>query len=148
LKLLCAARGHRRRHLLGRLLAAAQALAHGAAAFRAAGGIIAGGLVMLMPSVAWEATQGAGVPPAGLKALMLVLLAGTLPGVLSYGAHAYLQREVGAARTALMLYLAPLYGAVLAWGGWARHRAGTTRWGAALTLPAIALATRSPQPPR
>jgi drug/metabolite transporter (DMT)-like permease len=80
--------------------------------------------------------------------LLLVLLAGTVPGVLSYGAHAYLQREVGAARTALMLYLAPLNSAALAWlvlgeaPGW-YHAVG-----AALILPAIALATRTQQHPR
>jgi drug/metabolite transporter (DMT)-like permease len=66
-----------------------------------------------------------------------------LPGVLSYSAYSFLQREIGAGRTALMLYLSPVYGAVLGWvllgerPGW-HHLVG-----AALILPSIALATRA-----
>ena len=72
----------------------------------------------------------------------LVLLAAVVPGVLSYGAYSFMQRELGAARTALMLYLAPVYGAFGAWlvlgevPGW-YHAAG-----AALILPSIWLATQ------
>jgi drug/metabolite transporter (DMT)-like permease len=68
-----------------------------------------------------------------------------VPGAASYGAHAYLQRELGASRTAVMLYLAPVYGAGLAWWflgerpGW-YHAAGV-----ALILPGIWLATRRTQ---
>jgi len=53
-----------------------------------------------------------------------------------------MQREIGAARTAVMLYLAPVYGTLGAWAvlgerpGW-HHVAG-----AALILPSIWLATR------
>ncbi len=103
--------------------------------------IIMGGLVFLLPGTALEFLLQPN-PHLGWQAGLLVLLAGVLPGVLSYSAHAYLQRELGAARTSLMLYLAPVYGAVLAWlvlgevPGW--HHAV----GAALILPSIALATR------
>ena len=80
--------------------------------------------------------------PAFWAAAGLVLLAAVVPGVLSYGAYAYLQSQLGAARTAVMLYLPPIYGALLAWlvlgerPGW-HHLAG-----AALILPSIWLATR------
>jgi drug/metabolite transporter (DMT)-like permease len=103
--------------------------------------IIAGGLVALLPFTLAEAWLSSG-PPLGLHAAALVVLAAVLPGVLSYSAYSYLQREMGAARTALMLYLAPVYGAGLAWAllgevpGW-YHAVG-----AALILPSIALATR------
>lgn len=103
--------------------------------------IIAGGLVLLLPFTVAEALTGP-QPPLGARALGLVVLAAVLPGVLSYGAYSFLQRELGAARTALMLYLAPVYGAALAWAvlgerpGW-YHAAG-----AALILPSIWLATR------
>jgi drug/metabolite transporter (DMT)-like permease len=103
--------------------------------------IIAGGLVPLLPFTLAEAWL-AGPPPLTSRALVLVLVAAVVPGVLSYGAYSFLQRELGAARTALMLYLAPLYGAALAWvvlgeaPGW-HHAAG-----AALILPSIWLATR------
>lgn len=107
--------------------------------------IIAGGLLVLAPFTAWEiATLPA--PPLGARAFLLVALAAVLPGALSYGAYSYLQRELGASRTALLLYLAPVYGALGAWivlgevPGW-YHLAG-----AALILPSIWLATR--QQPR
>jgi drug/metabolite transporter (DMT)-like permease len=108
--------------------------------------IIAGGLVVLGPFTAVEAWLG-GTPPLTPPALALVLFAAVVPGVLSYGAYSFLQRELGAARTALMLYLAPVYGAVLAWlvlgeaPGW-YHLAG-----AVMILPSIWLATRPVRPP-
>jgi drug/metabolite transporter (DMT)-like permease len=72
-----------------------------------------------------------------------IVAAAVLPGVLSCGAYSFPQREPGAARNALMLYLAPVYGALPAWlllgerPGW-YHVAG-----GALILPSIWLATRA-----
>ena len=103
--------------------------------------IIAGGLLVLLPFTVWEVlTQPA--PPLGQRALVLVGLAAVVPGALSYAAYSFLQRELGASRTALMIYLGPVYGALGAWlvlgelPGW-YHAAG-----AALILPSIWLATR------
>ena len=103
--------------------------------------IIAGGIVVLLPFTLLEWWT---VPrlPFGGAALALVVLAAVVPGVFSYTAYSYLQRELGASRTALLLYLAPVYGALNAWlflgerPGW--HHAV----GAALILPSIWLATR------
>ncbi len=106
--------------------------------------IIAGGLVVLLPFTAWEALTQTPLPLTP-RAALLIVLAAVLPGVLSYGAYSFLQRELGAARTALLMYLAPVYGAALGWlvlgerPGW-YHLAG-----AALILPSIWLATRAPQ---
>lgn len=103
--------------------------------------IIGGGLLVLLPTTLLEALLMP-TPPFGWSALGLVLLAAVLPGVLSYGAYSYLQRELGASRTAMMLYLAPVYGALLAWlvlgevPGW-YHLVG-----AAMILPSIWLASR------
>ncbi len=103
--------------------------------------IIAGGLLVLLPTTLAEFWVTA-TPPLGWSSAGLVLLAALLPGVLSYGAYSYLQRELGASRTAMMLYLAPVYGALLAWlvlgelPGW-YHAVG-----AAMILPSIWLATR------
>jgi len=103
--------------------------------------IIAGGLLVLLPFTVWEvATQPA--PPLGGQALLLVVLAAVLPGALSYGAYSFLQRELGASRTALLLYLAPLYGALGAWLVLGEVPAWTHAAGAALILPSIWLATR------
>lgn len=106
--------------------------------------IIAGGIVVLLPFTAAEALWWE-PPPLSWRALALMLAGGVMPGVLSYVAYSYLQREIGAARSALLLYLAPVYGAVGAWWvlgevpGW-YHVAG-----AALILPSIWLATRPPR---
>jgi drug/metabolite transporter (DMT)-like permease len=103
--------------------------------------IIGGGLVVLLPFTLAEAWISPG-PPLGGHAAALVVLAGLLPGLLSYSAYSYLQRQMGASRAALMLYLAPVYGAGLGWAilgevpGW-YHAVG-----AALILPSIALAAR------
>ncbi len=103
--------------------------------------IIGGGLLVLLPTTVWEAIATS-TPAFGWRAAGLVLLAALLPGVLSYGAYSYLQRELGASRTAMMLYLAPVYGALLSWlvlgelPGW-YHAVG-----AAMILPSIWLATR------
>jgi drug/metabolite transporter (DMT)-like permease len=103
--------------------------------------IIGGGLLVLLPTTVAEAVVTV-TPPFGWGAAALVLLAAVVPGVLSYGAYSYLQRELGASRTAMMLYLTPVYGALLAWGllgevpGW-YHGVG-----AAMILPSIWLAGR------
>jgi drug/metabolite transporter (DMT)-like permease len=103
--------------------------------------IVAGGVLVLLPFtlIEWVRVPG---PPLGARGLLLVLTAAVVPGVLSYTAYSFMQRELGASRTALMLYLAPVYGAAGAWWvlgerpGW-YHAAG-----AALILPSIWLATR------
>lgn len=103
--------------------------------------IISGGVVVMLPFTlleAWAAPQ----PDLGGQAALLILAAAVLPGVLSYSAYSFLQRELGAARTALMLYLSPVYGAALGWA----LLGEVPRWyhaaGAALILPSIWLATR------
>jgi len=103
--------------------------------------IILGGVLVLLPFTLlewWVAPRH----PFGVKAAWLVVVAAVVPGVLSYGAYSFIQRELGASRTSLMLYLSPVYGALGAWlvlgevPGW-YHGVG-----AALILPSIWLATR------
>ena len=104
--------------------------------------LIGGGLVVLLPFTLAEAWLAPG-PPWSWRATALVVVAAVLPGVLSYGAYSFMQRELGAARTALLLYLSPVYGTLGAWlvlgeaPGW-HHLAG-----AALILPSIWLASRN-----
>jgi drug/metabolite transporter (DMT)-like permease len=103
--------------------------------------IALGGLLVMLPFTVAEAmTQ----PPLPLnaRALGLMAVAALLPGALSYVAHSYLQRELGAARTALMLYLAPVYGAFGAWWLLGEKPGWYHVVGAALILPSIWLATR------
>ena len=103
--------------------------------------IIAGGVLVLLPFTLLEWWL---MPrhPASWQAAGLVLAAATVPGVLSYSAYSYMQRELGASRTALVMYLSPVYAAFGAWlllgeaPGW-YHAVG-----AMLILPSIWLATR------
>ncbi|MBA4177740.1 MAG: EamA/RhaT family transporter [Leptothrix sp. (in: Bacteria)] len=104
-------------------------------------GIIAGGLIVLLPFTLLEAWLASG-PPLGANAIALVVVAAVLPGALSYAAHAYIQRELGASRTALMLYLSPVYAAVLAWLLLGEVPQAYHAVGAALILPSIWLVTR------
>ncbi len=103
--------------------------------------IVAGGLVSLLPFtlIEWYLLP---TPPLTAKAVLLIALAALLPGFLSYQAYGFMLKVLGATRTSVMLYLAPLYGALNAW--WLLGE--TPSWfhavGAALILPSIYLATR------
>jgi drug/metabolite transporter (DMT)-like permease len=103
--------------------------------------IIAGGLVFLVPGALIEAAV-APQPTTSWAAAALVLVAAVVPGVASYSAYSFLQRELGAAKTALMLYLAPVYGAFGAWLLLGERPGWYHAVGAALILPSIWLATR------
>ncbi len=100
-----------------------------------------GGVLVLLPFTALEALFQPG-PPIGTKALLLMLLAGLLPGFISYQAYAYMLRELGAARSSLVMYLAPVYAAFTAWALLGETPKAYHAVGAALILPAIYLATR------
>ncbi len=98
-------------------------------------GVCAGGLLCLAPFTAHEVAVASGpLPAAGWG---LILLAGLLPGLASYLAYAYMQRELGVARAGLVMYLAPVYGALLSWA----FLGEAPRWfhllGALLILPGI-----------
>ncbi len=101
------------------------------------------GLVVLLPFTIAE-TVAIGLPQPSASLLGLVMIVAVLPGVGAYQAYAFVQREYGAARTAVVLYLGPLYGGLIGWvmlgetPGW--HHA----LGAALILPGIRLATARP----
>jgi len=104
------------------------------------------GLVVLAPFTIAEAWH-AGLPdPRSSKVWLLALVAAALPGFGAYQAYSYLQRELGPARTGLVLYLGPLWAAGVAW--WLLDEA--PRWyhfaGAALILPGIYFATRTGPP--
>ncbi len=103
--------------------------------------IMAGGLLVLLPAALVE-TLFTSTPPLSGRALALIGVAAVLPGLLSYGAYSFLQRELGAARTALMLYLSPLYAALLAWALLGEAPGWYHAVGAALILPSIWLASQ------
>lgn len=76
--------------------------------------IAAGGVVVLVPFTLWEALFWL---PSTLswRSVGLVLAAALLPGAAAYAAYSFMQRVLGAARVAMVLYLGPIYSAGIAW---------------------------------
>ncbi|MES2413372.1 MAG: DMT family transporter [Pseudomonadota bacterium] len=98
----------------------------------------AGGVLLLIPCAAWEATQP-GLTQWGMQAVTLIVVAGVMPGLGAYGIYGWSQKILGASKVAVALYLGPLYTAAVAWAllgeapGW-HHLVG-----AALILPGVFL---------
>ena len=101
--------------------------------------ITGGGIVVLIPFTALEWALVA-QPPFSPKALGLAVA--VLPGMVAYQAYSFMLRELGAARTALVLYLGPVYAALSAWVLLSEPPQAHHAMGAALILPSIWFATR------
>lgn len=107
--------------------------------------IVAGGVVVLMPLSFIEAWSGLPMTQTlwGWKAAGLIIAAAVFPGAGAYLAYSTMQKELGAARASLTLYLGPLYAALVAWV----FLGEVVQWhhavGAAVILPGIYLASRS-----
>jgi len=104
--------------------------------------ICAAGVIVLIPFTAIEIAV-LGLPTDWTGALVLGVTAAVLPGFGAYQAYSYMQRELGAARTGLVLYLGPLYAAIVAWIILGEAPAWFHAAGACLILPGMFLATRS-----
>lgn len=76
--------------------------------------ITAAGVLVLVPFTVVE-TLLVGPPALEWRSVAAVLIVALLPGFGAYQAWSWLMREIGATRTALILYLTPLYTALLAW---------------------------------
>ncbi|MGE0314682.1 MAG: DMT family transporter [Lautropia sp.] len=98
------------------------------------------GILVLIPFTLAE-TASIGLPRPSLHLAGLVLVVAVLPGVVAYQAYAFVQREFGAARTAVVLYLGPLYSGLIAWVLLAETPGLHHALGAALILPGLRLAT-------
>ena len=103
--------------------------------------IACGGVLVLIPFTVWEALYWL---PSTLswQSAGLVLAAAVLPGAAAYGAYSYMQRVLGAARVATVLYLGPLYSAAVGWAVLGERIEGFHALGALLILPGIWLSTR------
>jgi drug/metabolite transporter (DMT)-like permease len=94
-----------------------------------------GGCIVLIPFTVAEAYSDLPLTQTlwGWKSFALIAASGLLPGALAYWAYGAAQKALGAARTAMALYMGPLYGALLGWAV----------LGAALILPGLYLASMS-----
>jgi drug/metabolite transporter (DMT)-like permease len=101
------------------------------------------GAVALLPFLAIE-TIAVALPRLDAVTLGTMLFLAVVPGLGAYQTYTYVQRRLGANRTSLLMYLLPIYNAVLAWVllGETLHLYHFV--GAALVLVGIYLATRRP----
>ena len=103
--------------------------------------IAAGGIVVLVPFTVWEAV--AWLPTRfSWQAVALVLATALLPGAAAYWAYGYMQRVLGAARVGVVLYLGPVYSALVGWLVLGERIEWYHAVGALLVLPGIWLSTR------
>lgn len=105
--------------------------------------IALGGIVVLIPFTVAELAV-TGIPEPTVAMFTLAFVAALLPGFLSYQSYSFMQRELGVARTALVMYLSPIYAALAAWALLAEVPQWYHGAGALLILPGIYLATRNP----
>jgi drug/metabolite transporter (DMT)-like permease len=103
--------------------------------------IACGGVLVLLPFTVAESLMGWG-STLSWKSVGLVLLAALLPGAAAYGAYSVMQRVLGAARVGMVLYLGPIYAAVIGWLVLGEPIEVYHYGGAALILSGIWLATR------
>ncbi len=103
--------------------------------------IACGGVLVLIPLTVWEALYWL---PSTLswRSAGLVIAAAVLPGAAAYGAYSFMQRVLGAARVAAVLYLGPLYSAAVGWAVLGERIETFHAVGALLILPGIWLSTR------
>lgn len=76
--------------------------------------IVLGGILVLLPFSVWEVFQP-NLTIWGTQALWLVVVAGLIPGLGAYWIYGWSQKILGANRTAVALYLGPLYAAFMTW---------------------------------
>ncbi len=102
---------------------------------------LAGALVNL-PFALWEIAHSP-VPVFSVEWALYTVIAAVIPGFGAYLAYSVMQRELGAARVSVVLYLAPIYTAALAWLVLGEGLSRYHLWGLALVLPGIYLVTRA-----
>ncbi len=102
-----------------------------------------GGCIVLLPFTVLEAFSGLPLTQTlwSWKSFALIAASGLLPGALAYWAYGAAQKALGAARTAMALYMGPLYGALMGWAFLGERIALYHALGAALILPGLYLAS-------
>ena len=99
------------------------------------------GVLVMLPFTIFEAWNTP-LPVLTWPGLGLAVAAAVLPGYGAYLAYSVMQRELGAARVSMVLYLGPIYAALIAWLVLGESLQAHHAWGAALILPGIYLVNR------
>ena len=104
-----------------------------------------GGSVLTLPLALLEAASGLPYSQTTWSATTAIIIVGAalFPSSGAYLAYSTLQKRIGAARTALVLYLGPLYAALVAWFALGEPLHSYHAIGAAIILPGIFLASQS-----
>ena len=99
------------------------------------------GVGVMLPFAIFEVVNNP-LPVLTLKGIGLVLAVAVFPGYGAYLAYSVMQRELGVARVGVVLYLAPIYAAVIAWLVLAEPLHAYHMWAMAMVLPGIYLVNR------
>ena len=101
------------------------------------------GVLVMLPFAIFEAVNNP-LPVLTLKGFGLVLAVAIFPGYGAYLAYSIMQRDLGVARVGVVLYLGPIYAAVIAWLVLGEALHGYHAWAMAMVLPGIYLVNRKP----
>lgn len=105
--------------------------------------IAAAGVIVMLPFLAWEmATVGPATPDTRTLAVIATVI--LVPGLAAYACHAYITKHLGPSKAGLILYLSPVYNAVLAWALLGEQFAAYHWTGAVLVLAGLYIATSLP----
>ena len=98
------------------------------------------GVLIFVPFTAIEAFHE-GQLMLTQRGLLLATIAGVLPGFIAYKAYAFLIQKLGPAQAGLVMYLSPVYAALIAWFLLGEAPSWFHFAGAAMILPSIYLVT-------
>lgn len=102
------------------------------------------GVAVMLPFTAYEIWHNP-LPILTAPGLGLIVVAAVFPGYGAYLAYAVMQRELGAARVSVVLYLSPIFAAGAAWLVLGEPLHLHHAWGMAMVLPGIYLVNRRAQ---
>ena len=106
--------------------------------------ICLGGVAALLPFSIWELFQP-DLTVWGSEAFWLVVIAGLVPGLGAYWIYGWAQKILGASRTAVALYLGPLYAAFMTWAFLGEAPGWHHLFGGLLILPGVFLVMKRTQ---
>ena len=99
------------------------------------------GVLVMLPFAIFEAVNNP-LPVLTLNGIGLALAVAIFHGYGAYLAYSVMQRELGVARVGVVLYLGPIYAAVIAWLVLGEALHAYHAWAMAMVLPGVYLVNR------